>query len=136
MRLSLLLLFVLISFQVASAQENPNTIITVENAAELSPLYTINEEFFMASFSQFEDDGTAVLLVDSEYNESTRKTESTLRTWDLASQAITNTINFQTGGGIDTFPMQVPQDGMVVILDIGGFMYVLDYPNGTLRQLV
>lgn len=133
MRRFLILLFVLLSLHVASAQETSHAVITVENAQLLAPLYIINEEFSMASFSQFEHDGTAVLLVDSVYNESERRSESTIKTWDLASQAINNTITFASNGYIYN-PMQIPENSTFATIGVGGTVVVQDYPSGTIRR--
>jgi hypothetical protein len=132
MRFSLLLVFFMLSLQIASAQENPSPVITIDNAQSLAPLYTINEEFFMASFSQFEHYGTAVLLVDSAESDDNPPMESTIRTWDLETQEITNTINFEVYGAIYS-PMQIPRYSRFVTSSVGGNVSLHTYPSGQIN---
>src|SRR5687768_11113709 len=117
MRLALLILFFMISFHITSSQETNNSLITTENAQFLTPLYIINESFSVGVFSQFEHNSTAVLLVESEVIND--RYQSTILTWDLATQEITNTIVFSSNGAIYP-PMQIPVYSKFATIGIGG----------------
>ena len=137
MRILLWLLIIFMGIQVVAAQSDStetNPLITVDNVYLLEPLQSISrhQRDIGMEFSRFESADTNLLLTNGDAEDTNSPFYMVIDTWDFVSETVTNSIRFEsrTYGYVWQFPHQ----SKLLVLSIGGGIYVLDYPSGNIEQ--